>query len=136
MILSVVAKKRNDLRKREGLMFNLLDLNRSLKQNQLSQVNLMFICLALCSLVAAGQDGTAKNLQSARRVIFEDRDWRGEGAVEAGEGVEIWQTPESGIDVRSHRGPDDYMFGRVSRQALRGFLYESLCDGYRFNPRL
>ncbi|MFM7115786.1 MAG: hypothetical protein ACKO0N_04055, partial [Planctomycetota bacterium] len=80
-------------------MFNLLDLNRSLKLSQLLQMNLLFICLAIQSPVAAAQDGAAqdgavKTPQTARGVIFEDRDWRDEGAVEAGEGVEIWQTPE------------------------------------------
>jgi hypothetical protein len=122
-------------------MFNLLDLNRSLKLSQLLQINLLFICLAIQSPVAAAQDGAAqdgtaqdnavKTPQTARGVIFEDRDWREEGAVEAGEGVEIWQTPE--VLLQTEYANPVLMFDPTEDQTItclaefQGKLYAGSC---------
>ena len=57
-------------------------------------MGVLTFCLAVDSLQTSGQDGNAIKVQSAREIIFEDRDWRGEASIESGQGVEITQTPE------------------------------------------
>ena len=112
-------------------MLRLLESNRSRYRGQLIIRNLLVFCFAAQSLTVVGQDGAAKNGQSAKGVIFEDRDWRGEEAIEGGEGVEVTQTPE--VLLQTEYANPVLMFDPTEDQTItclaefQGKLYVGSC---------